>query len=57
MDAEEVGKAVAHVVSLPEGVVINELNISAVGLPELCVQNYIGQLYSYILFLKYPNYD
>jgi len=34
MGAEEVGKAVAQVISLPEGVVINELNISAVGLPE-----------------------
>ena len=34
MDAEDVGKAVAHVISLPEGVVINELNISAIGLPE-----------------------
>ena len=30
----DVGQAVAHVLSLPEEVVINELNISAIGLPE-----------------------
>jgi len=34
MDAEEVGAAVAHVLTLPENVVINELNISAIGFPE-----------------------
>lgn len=34
MDAEDVGKAVVQVLSLPDSVVINELNISAIGLPE-----------------------
>ena len=34
MDAEEVGTAVAHVLTLLEGGVIYELNISATGFPE-----------------------
>jgi len=34
IDAEEVGKVVADVINLPDSVVVNELSISAIGLPE-----------------------
>lgn len=34
LDAEEVGKVVANVIDLPASVAVNELNISAIGLPE-----------------------
>jgi len=34
MDADEVGKAVAEILTLPKDVVINELTISAIGFPE-----------------------
>ena len=35
MESDELGKAVAYAIDLPHEAVINELNISAIGWPEM----------------------
>ena len=35
MKAEEIGRAVAYAINLPHEVAINEINLSAIGWPEM----------------------
>ena len=35
MNAEEMGKSVAYAINLPHHVAVNEINISAIGFPEM----------------------